>query len=102
MSIALVVTAGFGNGTLTGTIKDVVLRGYSIGVPPVGVDGPGFGVTGTITNNGLGRIGGISNIGIGRVGTIQLGFGVVGKITNNGLGLAGEITNDGIGKKGDI
>lgn len=31
MSIALVVTAGYGNGTLSGTIKDVVTRGYTIG-----------------------------------------------------------------------
>lgn len=31
MSIALVTTAGFGNGTLTGTIGDVVTRGYTIG-----------------------------------------------------------------------
>ena len=34
MSIALVVTAGLGNGTLAGTVPDVVLRGYSIGVIP--------------------------------------------------------------------
>lgn len=34
MSIALVVTRGFGNGTFNGTIKDVVLRGYSIGETP--------------------------------------------------------------------
>lgn len=31
MSIRLVVTRGFGNGTFSGSIKDVVLRGYSIG-----------------------------------------------------------------------
>ena len=31
MSIALVVTRGFGNGTLTGAIKEVVTRGYTIG-----------------------------------------------------------------------
>ena len=31
MSIALVVTRGFGNGTLSGTIKDAVTSGYSIG-----------------------------------------------------------------------
>ena len=31
MSIPLIVTAGFGNGTLTGTIIGVVLRGYGIG-----------------------------------------------------------------------
>ena len=34
MSIALVVTRGFGSGTLAGTVKDVVLAGYAIGVPP--------------------------------------------------------------------
>ena len=32
MSIALIVTRGYGNGTLTGSIKDVVTRGYTIGV----------------------------------------------------------------------
>jgi hypothetical protein len=32
MAIRTVVTAGFGNGTFNGTIKDVTLRGYSIGV----------------------------------------------------------------------
>ena len=31
MSIGLVVTAGFGNGTLAGTIPFVTTRGYSIG-----------------------------------------------------------------------
>ena len=31
MSIALVVTAGFGNGTLTGSVSDVVTSGYSVG-----------------------------------------------------------------------
>lgn len=36
MSIALVVTRGYGNGTLTGTIKDVVTAGYTIGQAYVG------------------------------------------------------------------
>lgn len=31
MSIRMVVTSGYGNGTFNGTIKDVTLRGYSIG-----------------------------------------------------------------------
>lgn len=31
MAIRLVVTRGYGNGTFNGTIKDVVLRGYTIG-----------------------------------------------------------------------
>ena len=41
MSIGLVTTAGFGNGTLTGTIIGVVLRGYGIGeeVPDVRMRG---------------------------------------------------------------
>jgi len=34
MSISSVVTRGYGNGTFNGTIKDVVLRGYSIGDIP--------------------------------------------------------------------
>ena len=33
MSISLVVTRGFGNGTLSGTIKGVVLRGYTPLIP---------------------------------------------------------------------
>jgi hypothetical protein len=31
MSIALVVTGGFGNGTLSGSVSDIVTRGYTIG-----------------------------------------------------------------------
>lgn len=31
MSIALIVTRGFGNGTFSGSIADVVTRGYTIG-----------------------------------------------------------------------
>lgn len=32
MSIGLIVTRGFSNGTLTGLIKDIVTMGYTIGV----------------------------------------------------------------------
>ena len=32
MSIRLIVTRGYGNGIFNGSIKDVVLRGYEIGV----------------------------------------------------------------------
>ena len=32
MSIALVVTRGYGNGTLTGSLAKVVTRGYTPGV----------------------------------------------------------------------
>ena len=32
MSIPLIITRGFGNGTFNGTIKDVVTAGYTIGV----------------------------------------------------------------------
>ncbi len=35
MSIALVVTRGFGNGTLSGTIKDAVTMGYTLAEPPI-------------------------------------------------------------------
>lgn len=41
MSIALVITAGFGNGTFNGAVGDVVTRGYTIGeeVPDVRMRG---------------------------------------------------------------
>lgn len=32
MAIRTVVTRGYGNGTFNGTIKDVVLRGFSIAI----------------------------------------------------------------------
>lgn len=32
MSVKLLVTTGFGNGTFNGTIKDVVTMGYTIGI----------------------------------------------------------------------
>ena len=31
MSIRLIVTAGYGNGTFNGTVADVVLMGYTVG-----------------------------------------------------------------------
>ena len=34
MSVQLVVTRGFGNGTLTGDIPSVVTAGYTQGEPP--------------------------------------------------------------------
>ena len=63
MSIGLVVTRGFGNGTQLGTIKDAVTMGYTIStvIPPViptatglvgeGSTGAGLTVTG-FTGNG--------------------------------------------------
>ena len=41
MSIALVVTRGYGNGTLEGDIAHVVTRGYSIGSTQIGGGGGG-------------------------------------------------------------
>ena len=40
MSIALVVTAGFGNGVYEGTINDIALFGFTIGIlinQPLGI-----------------------------------------------------------------
>jgi len=50
MSIKLVVTRGFGNGTFNGTIKDTVVRGYTMGVAPTG------GMLGSIVHKG-GQVG---------------------------------------------
>jgi hypothetical protein len=41
MSIKLIVTRGFGNGTFEGTITKVVLRGYTIGAAIVPVQPSG-------------------------------------------------------------
>ena len=101
MSIALVVTAGFGNGTLSGTVKGVVLRGYSIS-DFIATYGPGFGANSSITNNGLGYSGLINNYGLGENGLIVLGFGSNATMTNYGIGKAGLINNDGIGENGEI
>ena len=59
MSIALIVTEGFGNGTLVGTIPDVVTLGYSIStfIPPTiptadGIQVPGvFGEGAAVTSS---------------------------------------------------
>ena len=61
MSIALVVTRGFGTGSLDGSIKAVVLAGYDIGASidtadctfaVFGlIDETGQSVTGTITDS---------------------------------------------------
>jgi hypothetical protein len=47
VSIALVITGGFGNGTLTGDVSNVVTRGYSIS-EAVAVSGPRLGVTSAV------------------------------------------------------
>jgi len=64
MSIRLIVTRGFGNGTFLGTIKNVVTRGYDIStiIPPnipvsrglLGSGSTGIGLTGNqSTGNGI-------------------------------------------------
>ena len=61
MSIALVVTAGYGNGTFSGTIPFVVTRGYSIStvIPSViptadGIQVPGVFGEGAVVNSSFG------------------------------------------------
>lgn len=83
MSIALVVTRGFGNGTLTGVITKLVTAGFDIStvIPPVpsvvpisagglsfGVLGNGISTTGTI-GNGLQTMGILGN-GINSKGSL--------------------------------
>lgn len=74
MSIALVVTAGFGNGTFSGTIKDVVTRGYDIStiIPPVIPTADGLTVSGQF-GDGVSTSGGF---GDGAAVTSSFGTGV--------------------------
>ncbi len=69
MSIGLVVTRGYSNGTQLGTIKDVVTRGYTIGEVITTPD-LAFGVFAIITEDGEGVEGLIVEQGIGVLGEL--------------------------------
>ena len=50
--IALVITSGFGNGSLTGTVPFVVTRGYSIDEDVI-IAGNNPDITGRLSNQSL-------------------------------------------------
>lgn len=50
MSIPLILTNGFGNGTFSGAIKDIVTMGFDIGIQVI-IDLETFGVSTIIKNN---------------------------------------------------
>jgi len=77
MSIALVVTAGMGNGTFNGSIPFIVTRGYNIStiIPSVIPDADGI-VVGGMLGNGLAVT---ASLGNGVVVTSSLGSGIVAK-----------------------
>ena len=74
MSIALVVTAGYGNGTFSGTIPFVVTRGYSIStvIPSVIPTADGVFING-VFGDGVSVLGGFGN---GALVTSSFGTGV--------------------------
>ena len=69
MSIALICTAGYGNGSIIGSITDIATAGYAIGDVVVTPDST-FGVYGRIDANGQGTIGLINPDGQGTIGHI--------------------------------
>jgi hypothetical protein len=77
MSIAQVVTAGFGNGTFSGTIKDVVTRGYDIStiIPPVIPPTDGIAVSGAfgdgVTTSGAFGDGALASGAFGTGATVR-------------------------------
>lgn len=77
MSIALVTTRGYGNGTLLGTIKDVVTRGYDIStiIPPTIPEAGGKAVGGMLGDG----ISVAAALGDGVAVTANLGTGIVAK-----------------------
>lgn len=101
MSIALVVTAGFGNGTLSGTIKGVVLRGYDIGTQVITPDSV-FSVVGSIDGGGQSSTGIIDAAGLSITGLIFDTFSVSGTINGSGLSVTGIIDGTGISVTGLI
>ena len=77
MSIALVTTAGFGTGSLSGTIKGVVLRGYDIStiIPPTIPEADGV-IVGGILGDGISVA---ATLGDGVAVTASLGTGIIAK-----------------------
>ncbi len=95
MSIALIVTRGYGNGTLTGTIKDVVIRGYTIGAAEVGF--VEVGLNSIVSSRDLGLTSTLTSNGIGVNSTIVSTKGVLSIVSSRDLGLTSTITSDGVG-----
>jgi hypothetical protein len=77
MAILDVVTAGYGNGTFSGSIPFVVTRGYNIStiIPPVIPDADGI-VIGGILGDGISVA---ATLGDGVSVTASLGGGIVAK-----------------------
>ena len=101
MSIALVVTAGFGNGTLLGTVKGVALRGYDIGEEVVTSDSI-FSVIGLIDGTAQNVIGKISANYTNVFGEIVGEFSVIGIIDDDAIAVKGKIDSKGQNVKGLI
>lgn len=101
MSIALVVTAGFGNDTLNGTIGDVVTRGFTIGTVIITPDST-IGVFGAIDSDGVAVKGGINVANFGVSGDMFDTFGVSGTIDDSNTAVKGKIDPSGLGVKGEI
>ncbi len=101
MSIALIVTAGFGNGTFSGTVKDVVLRGYDIGVIITTPDSL-FSVIGVIDGEGQGTRGAIDTQALAASGQIFDSFSISGNINDSPESVRGKISSKGQNVKGLI
>ena len=101
MSIALVVTRGFGNGTFNGTIKDAVTAGYSIGAIIVTPD-RSFSVQATISPVGVSRLSTITSTGQSVLSAITDSFSVQSTISNKGKSVISTITSTGKSVEGDL
>lgn len=102
MSIALVVTAGFGNGTLSGTIKGVALRGYDIGEIIITPIPDGITVLGVIDATGQSVFGNIDSKGLSALGVITDSISILGEIDATGTSVAGNIDHKGTSVLGKI
>ncbi len=80
MSIRLLVTAGFGNGTFNGTIGDIVTRGYAIStvIPPTIPESDGINSGGSF-GNGI-NTSGVFGEGIASGGAFGSGIGSKGNL----------------------
>lgn len=101
MSIALIVTRGFGNGTLVGSVSDVVLAGYAIGTEVI-TSSITTGLVSRIVPNDLTLSSTINSDDTGMSSTIEQDFGMSSSIVNVDTGISSTISDDGVGLSSTI
>lgn len=101
MTIATVITRGFGNGTFNGTIPFIVTAGYNIGEEVLTEDST-FAVFGVIQERGLSVASTINTNGVSVLVDMTGTFATFSTIQETGKSVTGLINENGQSVRGDI